>query len=337
MKDFEIDILVDLIVDRARIDTTFPDPKNQWVGWLTDVLFQIVDRFVAIDLNDPKTFAEIGRRVSLRVRDLPEMGALACLAILRGERLLPVSPEREEFVLQIARETKNIITNLPDSTRKLRLESLFYYHMGIFYSNYEHFDLAEEAQRKSAEIATIIGDKTGAAIAYFMETLCQLRNALLKGIETKEIFSELEKRFLILVDATKGSSVEVQWGQINGPIHMIETTIWLNQMSNPDLKNWVAMVIAAADRMTGSSEIATSAEFVRAIDIYSKGDPNAFEVLRAVGEGKDANEVKVTALLVLIRHAIRAQKIDEAKDILKQMPKQEAQHVRAIAERMLSK
>lgn len=330
----DINSLVDLVVATAKVDTTAPDSTNLRNGWRTDALLQDIDAFMIGSRNDPAAYAEIGRQVLKKVRDLPEMAALAQLAIIRGERLLPVTPGREKFIVAIIQNTEKTIAALPGTTKKMRCKSLFEYHVGIFYDTYGRFDLAAKAQRRAALEAERFGDRPGAAISYFMETVSNLKDALRTDKPTIMLFREMEKRFAKLVEGVRGSSLESQWAEGNGPTWMIETCIWLNQ-THSDWDEWVKTTLAAVDKLGKAWQ--PIAEFVRAVNMASYDFPEADDTLHIISRGTDANERKATALLVLVRRALRAGKVDEAKEIVKQMPEQEAQHVRAIAERLLSK
>jgi hypothetical protein len=230
----DIETLADLIINRAMMDKTSPDPSNQKNGWTTDVLFQAIDSLVVVHNNDPVAYAEIGRQVLTKVQDLPEMAVLAQLAILRGERRQAVSLRREEIILQLAREVEKAISALPDgTTRKMRCKSLFEYHMGIFYEDYGCFNLAAKAHAQAAEEANRFSDLPGAAISRFMETLCILKDALRMRIgkpsdELDTIFSKLETRFVQLIEALRGSALEVQWTK-NSQAHMMEACVLLGR------------------------------------------------------------------------------------------------------------
>ena len=332
--------LIDLITVRAKIDETEPGSDNLQNGWRTDELLQDIDELIIGNYNDPSKYAEIGRQVLVLAKagKLPELAALARLAILRGERLLPVNPEREKTIIRIIEETKNTIAALPNNTRKMRCESLFHYHVGVFYTSYGRFDLAANEQKEAAEKAGLFGDRTGMTFSYFMETLYRLKDALYKGRETETIFSKLEERFTQLIYAAHGSLLEVQITEHNGPAHMIQACVWLNR-THPNWNEWITTVIAAENKL--GKQWKSSIGFVRAVDMDSRGDSGANNALRAIIEsndkGNDVNERKAAALLILARHAIQDGKIKEATKIINQIPEQGAQHVRAIAEHMLKK
>jgi len=334
MDVIDVKTLVDLIVVRARVDKTAPDPTLR-NGWRTDNLFMgDVDALVVGQNNDPSAYAKIGRQVLAKVRDLPEMAVLAQLAILRGERLLTATPEREKLILQFAQELETAISILPDGTRKMRCKSLFEYHMGIFYETYGRFDLAADAHTRAAKEADRFGDRPGAAISHFMETVCRLQDALRTdrpSDELETIFSDMEKKFAQLVEAMYGSALEVQWAEGNCPALMIEACVWLDR-THIKWNDWVTTAIAAAEKLGRAWE--PIAEFVRAVDMDNHGDPQTDEALYAIAKGGDVNERRATAFLILARHAIQSGKANEAINIVEQIPVQGAQHVRTIAERM---
>lgn len=332
----DVKTLVDLVIARARVDRTAPDPNNLRNGWCTDTLFGDIDALVVGQYNDPSAYAEIGRQVLAKVRYLPEMAVLAQLAILRGERLLPVDPEREQSIFQIIRELEETISALSGGTRKMRCRSLFEYHVGIFYADYGRFDLAAKAHVRAAEKAACFGDKAGVAISNFMETLSRLKDALRTGKSTNElevIFSRMEERFTKLVKETHGSILEVQWAEGNCPVHMIEACLWLGR-THIKWNDWVATAIVAAKKLGRSWE--PIGKFVCAVDMNIRYDPQADEALNAIAEGGDVNERRATALLILARRAMQTGRMKKAREIVERMPEQGAQHVRAVAERLAS-
>jgi len=67
------------------------------------------------------------------------------------------------------------------------------------------------------------------------------------------------------------------------------------------------------------------------VDMEKKGNPQAESALSAVADGKDANERRAAALLILMRHAIGKEQNEEAARLKKLMPKEGAQHILAIA------
>lgn len=336
LDQFEIDILVDLVVTRAKVDRTVPDPSNLRDGWRTDALFGDIDALVVGGKNNPSGYAEIGRRVLAQVKDLPEMAVLATLAILRGERLLSLTPEQGHIVLDISEDLKAAILALPDGTRKKRCQELFLYHMGVFYDASGRFDLAAETQEWAAREA---GDKSSsAAISLFLSAVYRLKFALVADKPSDElevIFSDLEEKSGQLAEALRGSELEVQWVEGNCPIHMIEACIWLDRRQ-PEWNNWVETAIAAAGKLGKAWE--PSVEFVLAANIDEQEQGGVKEIekaLQAINAQGGSDEIKATVLLLLARRAFRAGNVDEAKKIIEQMPEQSVQHVRAIAERML--
>ena len=167
MNGLDVKTLADLVVARAKTDTTSPDPNNLRSGWRTDALLADVDNLVVISFNSPAAYTEIGRQVLAQVQDLPEMSALVQLAIFRGERLLPITPEREQMLVQTADGLNKDVAALLDGTRKKRCKSLLDYHVGVFVDACGRFDLAARHLRQSAKEASSFGDKAGVAIGTF--------------------------------------------------------------------------------------------------------------------------------------------------------------------------
>ncbi len=335
LDQFEIDVLADLVVTRAQVDKTVPDSDNLRKGWRTDELLTgDVDLLVVGQRNDPAAYAEIGRRVLVAVEDLPEMKVLANLAILRGERLLPLTPEQEQIVIGLSDELKAAISTLPDGTRKQRCQELLKYHMAVFESTRGDFDLAAKTHELAAEKA---GEgSSSAAISLFLSAFYRLKSALVAGKPSDElevIFSDLEEKFAQMVKALRGSDLEVQWAEGNGPIQMILACTWLER-AHPEWDNWVATARAAAEKLGKAWEPAV--EFVLAAD-NNQGEAEYIEkALQAINVHGGSNEIKATTLLLLAHLALQDEDKERARNLVGQMPKQGAQHVRAIAERMVS-
>lgn len=336
-KTVDIETLVNLVVARAKVDKTSPDSNNLRVGWRTDQLLTgDVDVLVYYGHNDPAVYAEIGRQVLTQVKDLPEMAALAKLAIFRGERLLPPSDKRKQSLLQMMDDLKKAISVLPEGPRKGRCSSLFQYHTGVFYDAYGCFDQAAAAQLQAAKEAEKFGDLPGAAISSFVGTVYQLKSALCckSTNEAEETFSVLEERYAQLVEAVRSTAFEVSWGQGNAPMHMIEACVWLGR-DHSDWDKWVATAIAAAEGL--GQAFKQGAEFVRAFDLDRRGDAGAGEALTAIARNNVVNEQKAAAMLLLARHAQKIGDADKAKQLVAQMPETGAQHVRSVAEHLLAK
>ncbi len=334
----DIPTLVDLVVARARVDTSAPDSVNLRNGWRTDALLTgDIDALVVGKNNDPATYAEIGQLVYAQVTDLPEMATLAELAILRGARLIaPADPVREQSILQLSDMLKRHISALPDGTRKMRCASLLEYHMGIFYETYGRFDLAAAAQIRSAEEAERLGDRAGTAIAYYSAARDNLKEALRTdkpADELKALFSEQETRFAELVEAVRDTPHEVQWTQGNCPMHMVEACVWLNR-THPRWDEWVATAVAAPVKL-GAAWM-PGADFVLAADMDHRDDPGAEDTLYTIARDNNVNERKATANLILARRALRAGARGAAQILVMLMPTEGTQHVRAIAERLLA-
>ncbi|MBU2539883.1 hypothetical protein KJ786_01875 [Patescibacteria group bacterium] len=329
-----IEALVDLVVCRALVDKTTPNSSNLRNGWCIDALLGDIDAFVVIACNNPAAYAEIGRQMLVKVKNLPEIATLTRLAIFRGERLLPFDANRQKSLIAMAKKIKTVISGLPDGTRKLRLQSLLEYHTGVFYDACGLFDKAAQSQQESVGKASSLGDVSGIAIASFLEIFYRLKYALQKNKATGKIFTEMQKSFKQLVKVLHGSPFQVQWAEGNGPVHMIEACIWLDKL-HPQWRTWVGTAFAASKKL--GEAFKPDANFVRAVfDMDLCGNQNTGEALKAIAEGDSGNEVKATVLLILIRRAVDAGRLKEARSIMEKMPKQGTQHVCAIAKRLLA-
>jgi len=322
------------VVTRARVDKTVPDPNNLRKGWRTDELLTGDVDLLVVGGDNPGAYVLISEKVLEKVQDLPEMVVLAKLAILRGQRLLRPTPGQVQLVLNFSEDLKTAISALPDGTRKQRCQELFLYHMGVFHNALGRFDLAAETEEWAAQEA---GEGFySAAISLFLSAFYHLKAALVTGElpdELEKLFSALEERFAQLAEALRDSELEVQWAEGNCPIHMIQACVWLNLRNHPRWDDWVRIALAATEKLGKAWE--PGAEFVRAVDMGKRDDPQAVEALEATAANNgNSNEVKATALLLLARHALRDRDVDAARNLIGQMPEQGAQHVRAIAERM---
>jgi len=330
----EIGILAKLVIARAKVDKTVPDPKNLRKGWRTDELLTGDVDLLVVGGDNPGAYVLISEKVLEKVQDLPEMVVLAKLAILRGQRLLRPTPGQVQLVLNLSEDLKTAISDLPAGTRKQRCLELFLYHLGIFYDALGDFAKAIKMHEWAAREA---GDESSsAAISLFCAALYRLKSALVVGKtpdELEKLFSALEERFAQLAEALRDSELEVQWAEGNCPIHMIQACVWLNLRNHPRWDDWVRIALAATEKLGKAWE--PGAEFVRAVDMEKSGySLGAKEALEAIAEGNYTAELKATVLLIMARRAMQAGERDQAKVLVEKMPEQGAQHVRAIAERM---
>lgn len=333
----EIDVgtLARLVIHTAKMDTTAPESGNLRNGWMTDLLLtQMIDRFVVGQRNKPAVYARIGKWALDYVRELPEAAALVQLAILRGERMLPLTKKREQALLQMIDDLRKVIDALPEGTRKTRCKSLFDYHQGVFYDSCGRFVLAAEMQSQSALEANRLGDVAGEVIGLFMNGIYQLKHALKWGVPiwTKPFLMQFDSSFERLVASLTGTALEIEWAQVNGPVFMIESFVWLDR-KHPSWDEWVKTSLAGMEKLGSSWDLC--AEFVRAVDM-ERQDPLAAEsALSEVADSNDANERRAAALLILVRHAMKDGQVRQAKELIARMPKQGAQHVVAIAKSCL--
>lgn len=325
--ELDIKTLVSLVLVRAKTDKTEPDPKDLRSGWRTDALVQDIDALLVNGVNDPAAFAEFGRLLfsELQELNLPEVKELARLAILRGERLLTLDQEQIQTVLDLSKSIRTSISLLPAGTRKKRCEGLFLYNTGIFYDALGRFKEAAETQEWAAREA---GEgSSSAAISFFTAALYRLKQALLDGKPNNELrvpFSNLEERFDRLTEALRGSELQVQWAEGNGPIHMIMACLWLNRQSHSKWDDWVDSALTASKKLGEAWK--TSADLIHA--------ENNARALMAVAENNAAgNEVKATALLLLARLSPLK---NEIRSLIEKMPETGAQHIRAVAERLIT-
>jgi hypothetical protein len=201
-------------------------------------------------------------------------------------------------------------------------------------------------QSQAACRADLIGDAPGAAVCRFLEAVYRLKQVLVMGLnaEVQQVtFSVLEQAFCSLVEQTRGSDLEVSWGQVNGPCHMIEACLWLNQ-SLSGWDSWVEAVQAATPKLGAAWEPAL--RFVNAAVLYHRGESEVYtDLTQIAGDTGQVNEIRALALLLLARRALaegdHAGLTDvgrkAAVEFIAKMPEQGAQHVIAVAKRELAK
>jgi hypothetical protein len=317
--------LADLVVSTALVDQTQPDAKGR--GWRTDELLREIDAFVVGKLNRSDLYADIGRLVLSQVEHLPEIAIMARLAIFRGERLMPLTEDRQQRLIKWVGDLQNAIDYLPIGPRQKRCESLLNYHAGVFYDACGRFDLASQLQWKSAGEALSMGDSAGGCIAKFLSSFYGLKDALLKNDSVRELLLEdLGMTFDELRVQLRNSPLYVQWAKCNCPLHMMQACVWLGCDCNA---KWITSVTAAAERLGAAFKPA--ADFARALKACEEGDPEANNALRIAIQSGGGNEMKATAILALMRRVPREQR----QELFSKMPEQGAQHVMAIAKRLL--
>jgi len=332
---FDVGTLVDLVVARMKVDKTEPNPNNLRKGWRSDeLLIGDIDTFAVGAKDYPGAYAEIGRRVLAEVGDMPEMAVLAKLAILRGERLLLLTSDQVRIVCELSEDLRAAISALPDGTRKKRCQELFLYNSGIFFDASGRFDEAAKTHEWAAREA----DKgsSSAAISLYCAALSWLKYGLSvgkSGDELDALFSGLEERYRQLAEALRDSELYVQWVEGNCPMQMVMVCVWLDR-THSKWGEWVHMASLAPGKLGKAWE--TGVEFVRVANLVARDvddDSEVEKALRALAEHNAANsETRATALLMLAR---RSTSLSEARGFVDEMPVEGAQHVRAIAERML--
>lgn len=333
----DIATLVEMVAARMLVDKTMPDSTNVRNGWRTDaLLIGDVDMFVVHQCNEPASYAQIGRQLADKVGHLPEMAALAWIAVFRGERLLPLDPEREEAIFRMVQVLKKDILALPEGTRKMRCASLLEYNEGIFFDACGRFDLAATAQKQSAEYSVELGDKAGEAIANYCEKRLRLKGALCKGLPDhilKELFVVVENFAEKLSEALEDSPLHTQWAEGNCLADLVQMCAWLNQ-THPKWDTWVKTTLNAHETLGNAFN--PSKALTLALAMERLRHPQSQIHLAAIANGDDINERRATAFLVLIRQALDEGKVEMAKAFVEKMPKQGAQHVCTVAKLLVA-
>ncbi len=328
--------LAALVVYTAKNDMTSPDQRNPRTGWQTDVLLCAIEAWVARGEKDPGAYAKLCRMILAGVSALPEVAAFVMLGVLNGERRLPADLDRDAAIARMIEQLGQMISELPEGTRKQRCRTLLDYQIGVWCNERGRFDVAADAQHRSATTAARMGDRAGEAISRFLEVYYLLKADLVRGASGQSmdgIVSSMGSLFLALKETLRGHTLEVLWAQGNGPAHIIEILTWLNR-TDAAWDTWVTSCLQAALKI--GDAWAPIAELVRALQANAVNTPQAEAMLRNVVEADTDSGRKATALLVLMRRAIRAGQLDEAKVYVLAMPEIGTQHIRAVALRELA-
>ncbi len=331
MDPFDITTLTQLVVARAKVDKSELRTDNLRAGWQTDELIGHID-FAVVGAEQYGVYADFGRLLdrALIALNLPDPTVLAELAIVRGERLLPLTEKRIEYIQAVADSIYTKITVMPPGTRRLRCESLFDYQMGIFADAACDFDRAIKLHTKETLAADAAGDKVRAAIASFQGAYVILKLSLYKN-DVDEArgtdFLALKLRFDSVVMSITGTPHETQWLG-NAARIMSLASIWLQRTNAQEFRAWAQQAIAAATKL--GSAWSLGGTFLSAV--LSDDTDKIREVANTAGTG-DTNEIIATARLLLVRSAIAEDDHGKAKNLLKDMPTQQVAHIVALAER----
>jgi hypothetical protein len=333
---FDATTLASLVAYIARNDRTVPLEGNLRVGWDTEQLFRFVERLIITGDNNPGAYAQIALEVQEQVKnDLPEALVLAKIAFFNSTRRLPIIPAREGELLAIVRELEELIPALPPGTRRARCENLFGYNKGEFFKAFGRFDLARQEHLAAAKKAEASGNIAEAAISLFQADMASLKDSLRNNTPATVNIDLLERGLARLIEAVRGTDLQVLWAEGNGPAHLIEAHVLLGLPLPLSHSLSVESVQGAAQKLGKSWE--PIANFVTAIDDANREKPQAHEELEAIASSQDVPERRAMALLVLARNAMNRNEVEEARRIVARMPIEGTQHIIAIANRLLER
>jgi hypothetical protein len=316
-------------------DKTAPDPNNLRAGWRTFVEIKRVERFLVDENRSPDIMVTVCEQWRDRIQHShPEVAVLAGIWIFRGERLQPMTEQCQQTLLQLAEQLEQEISGLPENTKKLRLRDLLYYEMGIFFGVLGWFEKAADMHGRAAEVAELMGDKSAAVIDRFCQAAELLKNALLLGTPCRECLIGLERAFINMSEGLSGSPDHTKWVGGNGATFMLMAYTLLGAYSST--WNWLQTAVAFVARELGGPYI-LGAGFARALDKNRTNDPGTEESMWSVVDSDIGNEIKATAILVLMRRLVSQGKIQEAEAMMASMPVEDAQHIIAIAKRLIGK
>jgi len=108
---------------------------------------------------------------------------------------------------------------------------------------------------------------------------------------------------------------------------MLQASVWLGR---DYVVKWADTAIAAAEKL--GEAFHPGAEFAGALKACKESAPEADNALWVAIRSNGGNEMKATAFLALMRRVSKGR----GEELLVQMPEQGAQHVVAIAKRLLA-
>jgi hypothetical protein len=352
-KQYGVCLIAEIIKYLLDLDTTEPDPNNPRNGWNSDLFLRQIEAFFINQRGEPATYCQIVRlaRSQIDSNQHPAAAVLLDLHEFNAERRLSDEEGREKYLDTRAGFLERLVSQLPDGPMQVRCQELLLYNVGVFRDAYGHFAQAAEMQNQAAARADFNANKAGAAICRFVEMVYRLKHALYQSSMggAMSVFAVLELRYSQLAEVTHGTAFEVQWGRGNGPCAMIEACAWLDKMNHPELNNWVATGLAAAEKLGPAWQ--PIAEFIQAVGWYGQGyhqrQSSITALTRIAQDTTQANDRRATVLLLLARDALavgqqagleaRSTAAKMAAEFIAQMPEQGAQHIIAIAKRELAR
>lgn len=265
MDELAIASLVAMLVANALSDTTAPP------SWLLDILLKGVEKYVLHGLGLPKVFADICGRVAAKVSELTTL-LLLQLGEINGYRRVVTTPEEVADVKVMLDNVKASIDALPNSARKERLQSFWQYQAGVFMARNGYY---EEAAENELVAAREVKNPAEKAIAFFLGRVCTFWAVLVVGggDAIKRKLAELVVEYRLLEAAMKGTAHEAQWGEGNGPLHVLQGYI-LAGLKVPD-ELWIELypkVQRAAEKIPAFAEWATLLDRVRSDQAADIGD-----------------------------------------------------------------
>lgn len=329
-------------------DTSAPETGGDRESWASDRLFREQLEADVVQRGDRKddlvNLADICKRARA-MENLSASPASRVLLLIAGifnplRRLIPPDiPMLRNMIRQATKE----VEALPKSTRKLRLNSLLEYNLGIYFRDVDVvYEFSKAAQEKSAIMAKRSGDEIGEAIARFCMAYDSVSLALQKGEKKRYpyLIRHLREKGKSLCETfTDRTSTERTWKHLNVPVHVITSIFWANMKCKPETLRYFLDLLEQLPKVDSrlSDEFQFRMIVFPAICDFILGDTeSAMDKIRGISI--EHIQINTTVQLMTARAMVQNNNIDGARfyrRILKGDHSME--QIRAVASRELDK
>ncbi len=308
--------LAEEIVEFMAADRSMPDEDNVREGWISDKKIQVELENPLVQSGektneDLANLADVFRRARENdsLKNSPSSRTLFLIDafnVLR--RVDPPDIENLEIMIELAMSE---IEELPDDTRKMRLDSLLEYNMGIYFRDVDvNYGLSYKAQERSAKKSRRVGDSVGEAIARFCMAYDRVNQALRDGNEEKYRYylKRLRLKARRIIDTfTDKTPPERNWKYYSVPVHTINSYFWSGMKPTPSTIRFYVGFLEELERVNPESfNLERHQEVIKsciAVEYYFEGDIEAaLELTTELVHAKES-QAKVTAQLLAARMA----------------------------------
>lgn len=261
--------------------------------WGTDALLRTIEGLLIRQDNNPTAFAAVCQGALPMVKD-PSVRALLLLAVINGLRR--IDDGDADQVNQLFTEVRAEIDALPDGPRKDRCLSFLLYQAKVFLARNGFYAEAAKAQAEDAAATTNSAER---AVSIYLSHVYTMWDVLVTGkpIDGETLLEELLSQLEELRRDVAGSNLELQWGQGNGPTHVLRVLFLIHGM-NPSWDILMQGILQVRESL-GSAFASWIAVF-EAEDQLRKGNKDAALPLaqRIVEENASADTTAAARLII---------------------------------------